>query len=263
MAIKIRLSDIDLEIVKDRFSDKQRLNAFDLILSLFFPDMKAEPVDERVSDWWFRTAKMLKSDRANYEKSCQANRENVIKRWTKNKSDSIRPYTTVCDRIRTDEDIDVDKDDISKNTKKPAKAKKKFTPPTLEECKAYAVELGMPETEGENFWNWYENRESEALKWTLPTGQKMGNWKLAMVTRRNGWVARGGVLKVPKKSIKPEDARAKAIKMLSNPDYFLKAYAQQFEVSPDNMPDTLGTIDKDKQEQLIAKVQKLVECGRI
>jgi hypothetical protein len=74
-------------------------------------------------------------------------------------------------------DVDVfDKCANSKNEtlKQPKPKPPKFTPPTIDECKAYATEIKLPATEVEKFFDHYE-----ACGWRV--GMKpMKNWQSAM-----------------------------------------------------------------------------------
>lgn len=57
-----------------------------------------------------------------------------------------------------------------------------FEVPSVEECRKYAKELGIPETEGEAFRDHHGAR-----KWTMSRGVKMSDWKAAMRTWRRNW----------------------------------------------------------------------------
>lgn len=52
-----------------------------------------------------------------------------------------------------------------------------FTPPTASEVEEYAASIGFPELDASYFCRWYE-----AADWTLKGGNKMRNWKQAVVT---------------------------------------------------------------------------------
>lgn len=70
MLTKIRISDKDLKAFT-RFTDAQKLNALDLLLTLFFPEQpNVEPIDERVSDWWDDHSEALITDREAYFEAC-------------------------------------------------------------------------------------------------------------------------------------------------------------------------------------------------
>jgi hypothetical protein len=64
---------------------------------------------------------------------------------------------------------------------------KKFQRPTQEEVKLQAAKIGLPDSEAEKFWNFYES------KGWLVGKSPMKSWQAAMITWRGNWQERGGV----------------------------------------------------------------------
>lgn len=60
--------------------------------------------------------------------------------------------------------------------------KKRFVPPTIEQCEAYVAEKGYQYVNGKAFWYWYD-----AIDWVISkSGTKMVRWHSAM----GGWEER-------------------------------------------------------------------------
>jgi hypothetical protein len=72
-------------------------------------------------------------------------------------------------------------------SKDAAKSKRKaFSPPTVDECKGYAVTLGLPDAEGEKFWCHYESNGWKVGK------NPMKSWRAAMSgTWKHNFLERG------------------------------------------------------------------------
>lgn len=64
-------------------------------------------------------------------------------------------------------------------------------PPAQNECTAYAAKLGMPESEGERFFNFYGSKG-----WKVG-GSAMKNWHMAMANWKKGWEERGSAATTP------------------------------------------------------------------
>lgn len=60
-----------------------------------------------------------------------------------------------------------------------------MTPPTLEEAKAYAAEIGLPETEAEHFWFYYDSQD-----WKRANGIRLSKWRSALQVWRLSWSKR-------------------------------------------------------------------------
>lgn len=73
----------------------------------------------------------------------------------------------------------------------------KFQSPTIEEVKAKASELGLPEREAEKFHSYYESNGWRVGK------NPMKKWAAAMVTWRSKWQDSGGRIPVAKPAAKP------------------------------------------------------------
>lgn len=73
----------------------------------------------------------------------------------------------------------------------PREARAKFKPPTLDEAKAKAQELGLPESEAVKFHSYYESNGWRVGK------NPMKKWSAAMVTWRSKWNESGGKTKTP------------------------------------------------------------------
>ena len=75
---------------------------------------------------------------------------------------------------------------------KPSKKRTgRFQPPTLSEAKAKALEMGMPEREGEKFFSYYESNGWKVGK------NPMKSWPSAMVTWRGKFEERNGPCRRP------------------------------------------------------------------
>ena len=86
----------------------------------------------------------LVKDNEEYIAKCETNRKNIEKRY-----DRIRPYTTATDN-------DNDNDNDIKKKKSIRKSVARFTPPTLEEVKAYIAERGYT-VNADAYFNHYES----------------------------------------------------------------------------------------------------------
>jgi hypothetical protein len=56
-----------------------------------------------------------------------------------------------------------------------------MTPPTIEEAKEYAKEIGVPDLEAEKFWYYFDSQD-----WKRANGLKLSKWRSALqVWKRN------------------------------------------------------------------------------
>lgn len=76
--------------------------------------------------------------------------------------------------------IGVDK--IREEVKSASKTRKVFEKPNASDCCAYAIEVGIPSAEGENFWNHHEARG-----WVMGNGKHMVDWKAAFRTWKSNY----------------------------------------------------------------------------
>lgn len=67
---------------------------------------------------------------------------------------------------------------------KPSMAKKRFSPPSDDDCRGYAEEIGLPVAEAERFRNYHQSRG-----WVVGKSS-MKDWKAAMRTWKGNWVER-------------------------------------------------------------------------
>ena len=119
-----------------------------------------------------------------YLKKCEQNRRNRLSTTDKQDEkayDHDRPITT--DNDRKQPSTTVTKEiNINNINKKEINKKVRFTPPTLDEVRAYCLERGNG-IDPEYFIAYYANRN-----WELSNGKKMVNWKLAITTwEKNGF----------------------------------------------------------------------------
>jgi hypothetical protein len=93
-----------------------------------------------------------------------------------------------------DKDIDRETSIALSNAPSMPKHRKRLERPTLEMCKANAVEIGLPADEGEQFLNHHEARGWKDIV----------DWKAAMRTWRGNWKKWGGDSKQPALASKPK-----------------------------------------------------------
>lgn len=262
MAIKIRISDEDFKIVDARFSADEKANAMDLLLSvLLMSDAEIAPISERVGDWWYQIKEKLIKERDSYIAFCNK-AKSFGKRGgqLKNKGKGWLP-TQEEERVFAEEKK-------AKEAEAKAKAAKKFTPPTEQECIDYALEVGLPRREGEKFFAHYEN-----VHWRVGRSTKvMSDWKLAMKkTWKNNYLDRGGKLNPPQVAGKAagshqsdSELHEEVMAYLSADNVFMREYCQQF--NPQdlfNLPKSFKDIPKDQQDILYQKVLTYIRNGAL
>lgn len=82
--------------------------------------------------------------------------------------------------------------------------RKRFVPPSLEQVKLAAAKAGLPESEAEQFWNFWES-----WNWSRK-GQKMTSWERSLVTWKGNW--QKGMARNPKARPDPESLLLKEIR---------------------------------------------------
>lgn len=118
----------------------------------------------------------LDKDSETYAKKCEQNRRNASaggKKWAEaNSSENERPQATATDRKRPLHDNDNDSDNENDKDKKRVR---RFTPPTVEEVRAYCMERGN-NADPERFVDFY------AAKGWKVGNQPMKDWKACVRT---------------------------------------------------------------------------------
>lgn len=165
---------------------------------------------------WPMLKQNIDRDAGRYDDRCSKNKENVSKRYQKstNVYERIQSYTNGYETYQEEEkdkeeykDKYKDKEDI-KETLSNESAKKtapRFSPPTLEEVKAYIDEKGYA-TDAEQWMAYYESNGWKVGK------NSMKDWKAAVRT----WGARDGMKKSPTLATPPtETAKSDLARMMS------------------------------------------------
>ena len=115
-------------------------------------------------------------DKAKYDAKCKANKSNIKSRWDKDTYERIPSNTTVYDRndSYTKNTKDKDKDKDKDKTGDKARTTR-FTPPAVEEVRAYCLER-KNSVDAERFVNYYASNG-----WIVGK-TKMKDWKAAVRT---------------------------------------------------------------------------------
>ena len=102
----------------------------------------------------------------------EKNAQNANKRWSKERPQCDRNATAMQEEDRTGE----------KSTEEKEEPKRlRFVPPSLDECKAQCIHIGIPESEAGKFILYHEARG-----WML-SKSKMKSWKAAMGTWKGNY----------------------------------------------------------------------------
>ena len=138
--------------------------------------------DKALRAVWRPIFRRLKADKEAYDDKCRKNKESAEKRWANaNASEEMRTHKTHIEKNanHADSDSDTDSDTDIEKKKAPTEPKKKsterFSPPSVEEVRAYAAEKGY-RIDAEGFCAFYESKG-----WKVGN-QPMKNWKAAIVT---------------------------------------------------------------------------------
>ena len=121
-------------------------------------------------------------DRQKYEAKCSRNRDNVKRRWESESCVPIRSYTN--DTKDKEKDKEKDKDSIILGDRK--KSAKRFTPPTVDQVRAYCMER-QNQVDPQRFCDFYE-----ANGWKQGKGKPIVDWKAAVRTWEREEVSRAG-----------------------------------------------------------------------
>ena len=121
-------------------------------------------------------------DRQKYEAKCARNRDNVKRRWESESCVPVRSYTN--DTKDKEEDKEEDKDSIILGDRK--KSAKRFTPPTVDQVRAYCMER-QNQVDPQRFCDFYE-----ANGWKQGKGKPIVDWKAAVRTWEREEVSRAG-----------------------------------------------------------------------
>ena len=113
---------------------------------------------------WGTAKKNIDNQRDSYEKRCEINRQNITNRY-----ESLR---TVTNSYESKQDKDKDKE---KDKEKNKKTIKRFTPPTVEQVRAYCAERGN-HVDVQAFVDFYTSKG-----WMIGKN-KMSDWKAAIRT---------------------------------------------------------------------------------
>ena len=122
---------------------------------------------------WGTAKKNIDNQRDSYEKRCEINRQNITNRY-----ESLR---TVTNSYESKQDKDKDKD---KDKEKNKKTIKRFTPPTVDEVRAYCTERGN-NVDPQTFVDFYE-----AKGWMVGSNH-MKDWRACVRTWEKNRVDRG------------------------------------------------------------------------
>lgn len=120
---------------------------------------------------WGTAKKNIDNQRDSYEKRCEINRQNITNRY-----ESLRTVTNVYES-KQDKDKEKDKE-------KNKKTIKRFTPPTVEEVRAYCTERGN-NVDPQTFVDFYE-----AKGWMVGSNH-MKDWRACVRTWEKNRVDRG------------------------------------------------------------------------
>ena len=126
-------------------------------------------------------------DRAkdNYADQCEKNRKNIQKRYNNEPTteyDRIRPNTNVYETYQSESESENKDEYKSDNKKENAKRKSAaFSPPTLEEVKAYCRERNS-NVDAKHFYDYFSTPNDKGETWIDSKGQKVKNWKQKLLT---------------------------------------------------------------------------------
>ena len=171
----------------------------------------ADEVDGRESIAFDFIREDIDRTEAAYKAKCEKNRNNRLSALN---SDRQQPSTTVNDRVQKEKEKEKEKD---KDKDKEIKPLKRFTPPTVEEVRAYCKERGNA-VDPQRFVDFYT-----AKGWRVGN-QQMRDWKAAVRT----WEQR---------QIKPEQVQTK--KVIAQ-QYSQRDYSGEEESVDDMMRRLLG-----------------------
>ena len=171
----------------------------------------ADEVDGRESIAFDFIREDIDRTEAAYKAKCEKNRNNRLSALN---SDRQQPSTTVNDRVQKEKEKEKEKD---KDKDKEIKPLKRFTPPTVEEVRAYCKERGNA-VDPQRFVDFYT-----AKGWRVGN-QPMKDWKAAVRT----WEQR---------QIKPEQVQTK--KVIAQ-QYSQRDYSGEEESVDDMMRRLLG-----------------------
>lgn len=133
-------------------------------------------------------------DEETYQKTCENNKRIANERESTKRNEPSRSVTKRDETLQqaTDTDTDTDNDTDTKKDKEREREPRKrvaFTPPTVEEVKAYCKERNN-NVDAERFVDFYQSKG-----WVIGKDSKMKDWKACVRTWENRETARSGTTK--------------------------------------------------------------------